>query len=210
MRRVIAFAASVAALCWASGPLFAGIITFNEVTTLDPSSLQNGFYTHETVTGQATSISGFPSLAGVSPASITLTANEFLTGNTFDPVHLLFTASYSGPVTYFENGIPIATGTDAITVTGSVVTGIATASGFVHLTGPAGSPFFLDVLAQTGGTGELALNAPPYVVTPDANNQIHLTVSAATVTPEPSTFALLALGGGALAGWRKLKRGRTA
>jgi hypothetical protein len=34
--------------------------------------------------------------------------------------------------------------------------------------------------------------------------------TAATAVPEPSTFALLALGGGALAGWRRWRKRRTA
>jgi hypothetical protein len=94
-----------------------------------------------------------------------------------------------------DNGAPLFNGTiNGYLATASFATTLALATGdrvdFVVGFGTNGN-FFND---STALDATLTFNPVP----------------VATTVPEPSTFALLALGGGALAGWRRWRRGVTA
>jgi hypothetical protein len=164
------------------------------------------------VSGNATSISGFHSLAGVTPADLTFT----ITGLKFDPgasfTRFPITGTFGVTVYHGSPAMPALldfslSGTPIAEFTGLFVRtqedfSMFFSSGIVTAT-PAGSgtldslytsAFSREVLKQTGGTGIIQFQADPFnSFEPSLPDIIPITGSFSTV-PEPGTLALLSIG----------------
>ena len=183
----------------AAGTARGGVITFESTIQLLNQDLNTGLFQNIAPgTGTATAITGFSSLAGLPPSALTFafSGSQLLQSTVNGPdFTLVYGGTAASPYTFnlLLNGSPIGTSTGAtLTVVGNTATNMATVTEMITLNGVVGTPFFQEVLAQTGGTGQMLIQTDPVPLSgPD--NQITATGTIATV-PEPSSLALLGLG----------------
>jgi hypothetical protein len=183
----------------AAGTARGGVIAFQSTVQLlnqDPTT--GVFQNIAPGTGTATAITGFASLAGQPPSALTFafSGSQLLQSTINGPnITLVYGGTAASPYTFnlLLNGSPIGTSTGAtLTVVGNTATNTATVTELITLNGVVGNPFFQEVLAQTGGTGQLFIRTDPLPLT-SPDNRIMTTGTISTV-PEPSSLALLGLG----------------
>ena len=182
-----------------AGTARAGVITFQSTIQLQNQDPSTGLFQNIAPgTGTATAITGFSSLAGLPPSDLTFafSGSQLLQSTVNGPDFILvYGGTAASPYTFdlLLNGSPIGTSTGAtLIVVGNTATGMATVTELITLDGVVGTPFFQEVLAQTGGTGQMLIRTDPVPLS-SPDNRFSTTATIATV-PEPSSFALLGLG----------------
>jgi hypothetical protein len=128
-----------------------------------------------------------PDATTVFSGPLTIHAGDFPAGGSPNPFGVII--SFSTPYTYEGGPLLVEIATDAFPAGGRFIDAVFPAANAEAVFGPGFS-----------GTTANESFAEAFV--------IEFQIAPAPV-PEPSTFALLALGGGALAGWRRLRK-RTA
>jgi len=203
----------------ASGLVFGTVMAYNPFPIYPFSNLDGG-------TGYGTAIDGFASLAGVSPADLTITfgdlerlATSFPSGCSPTPAANCATASNSWGNA--DAGVPYFT--VALAGSGTILSGEllswttttntawgpnpsfgqGSGTGLVRFHSGA-APYLAEVLALTGGTGLVELSSDRFAAVCAGSDPCGFSLDARlTFVPEPSAAIFLGTGLAGLAGARR-------